>query len=554
MNTLISGLIGYYLPIKNEMIKLQLGLLINTMLNTLINNNYYTKIVNYLFSRKNNHVVIESLYEDRKNPIYQKFENYIMDNFSKKITSSILVPKEGSISLLVNNNSFKDKIIDNFESNKIEILFNEQTPGKDDKKELIKKQKIIIESKTASQETLKKYVISICKLEKAVNKTLTIWRPLSQIRNKEEDISWECTKCKTNKSFENTIVSDDVEKNLFNDIDWFINSDDWYSNKGLPYKRGYLLYGPPGTGKTSIIKAIANHYNLNIFTIDFETIKTNNDLINMIIEINVLAQNKRYILSLEDIDRSAIWKERYYREDCKITKDCLLNVIDGIIESYGRILIMTCNDPSFIKRYPAIHRPGRIDQCVKIDYCDVAQVTKLINKFYDINIERTPVIKDQITPAQFIKIMQQHPDSSEFILKHIEDITPNLLDNSLDNNISNKSLVNFIQGNSKKTSNVNTINNLKRDIRHYNKQITRLNKVIVRNENSIERWKNKTIPNLKEKLVKKQEIEKKNKQKERERNREIKKLTKEKEKTKKYYEEKLGKSQIVTRSMEKKIM
>ena len=41
MNTLISGLIGYYLPIKNEMIKLQLGLLINTMLNTLINNNYY---------------------------------------------------------------------------------------------------------------------------------------------------------------------------------------------------------------------------------------------------------------------------------------------------------------------------------------------------------------------------------------------------------------------------------------------------------------------------------------------------------------------------------
>ena len=48
-------------------------------------------------------------------------------------------------------------------------------------------QKIIIESKTASQEILKKYVISICKLEKAVNKTLTIWRPLSQIRNIEEE-------------------------------------------------------------------------------------------------------------------------------------------------------------------------------------------------------------------------------------------------------------------------------------------------------------------------------------------------------------------------------
>ena len=36
----------------------------------------------------------------------------------QKNNFSILVPKEGSISLLVNNNSFKDKIIDNFESNK----------------------------------------------------------------------------------------------------------------------------------------------------------------------------------------------------------------------------------------------------------------------------------------------------------------------------------------------------------------------------------------------------------------------------------------------------
>ena len=59
-----------------------------------------------------------------------------------------------------------------------------------------------------------------------------------------------------------------------------------------------------------------------------------------------------------------------------------------------------------------------------------------------------------------------------------------------------------------------------------------------RNENSIERWKNKTIPNLKEKLIKKQEIEKKNKQKEKERNKEIKKLIREKDKGKKYYEEK----------------
>jgi mitochondrial chaperone BCS1 len=30
----------------------------------------------------------------------------------------------------------------------------------------------------------------------------------------------------------------------------------WYSNRGIPYRRGYLLYGPPGTGKRSLTPAI----------------------------------------------------------------------------------------------------------------------------------------------------------------------------------------------------------------------------------------------------------------------------------------------------------
>jgi ATP-dependent 26S proteasome regulatory subunit len=32
---------------------------------------------------------------------------------------------------------------------------------------------------------------------------------------------------------------------------------DWYTKRGIPHRRGYLLYGPPGTGKTSMIQAVA---------------------------------------------------------------------------------------------------------------------------------------------------------------------------------------------------------------------------------------------------------------------------------------------------------
>ena len=41
------------------------------------------------------------------------------------------------------------------------------------------------------------------------------------------------------------------------DIKRFIDSAKWYSEKGVPYRRGYLLYGPPGTGKSSFTQALA---------------------------------------------------------------------------------------------------------------------------------------------------------------------------------------------------------------------------------------------------------------------------------------------------------
>jgi mitochondrial chaperone BCS1 len=37
-----------------------------------------------------------------------------------------------------------------------------------------------------------------------------------------------------------------------------------YYERGVPYRRGYLLYGPPGSGKTSYIYAIASHLDYNI--------------------------------------------------------------------------------------------------------------------------------------------------------------------------------------------------------------------------------------------------------------------------------------------------
>ena len=55
-----------------------------------------------------------------------------------------------------------------------------------------------------------------------------------------------------------TVDMDSKDKqDMVDDITKYLASRQFYSNRGIPYRRGYLLYGPPGTGKTSLSSAIA---------------------------------------------------------------------------------------------------------------------------------------------------------------------------------------------------------------------------------------------------------------------------------------------------------
>lgn len=47
-----------------------------------------------------------------------------------------------------------------------------------------------------------------------------------------------------------------------------INGASWHIERGIPWRRGYLLYGPPGTGKTSLVKALAGTLDLDVAVIN----------------------------------------------------------------------------------------------------------------------------------------------------------------------------------------------------------------------------------------------------------------------------------------------
>lgn len=99
-------------------------------------------------------------------------------------------------------------------------------------------------------------------------------------------------------------MDSNIADDIIQDINKFLVSGEWYINKGVPYRRGYLLYGPPGTGKTSFVQAVAGACNLNICYLNLSGGNLDDDGLNSLLN----AAPMRSIILLEDID--AIFVER----------------------------------------------------------------------------------------------------------------------------------------------------------------------------------------------------------------------------------------------------
>lgn len=111
-------------------------------------------------------------------------------------------------------------------------------------------------------------------------------------------IGWTKVQSKKPRTLESVILDKGNAHKLLDDIKQFQKSANWYLDKGIPYRRGYLLYGPPGTGKTSFTLAIAGTLRLNICYLNLSGNRLDDDGLNRALN----QAPGRSIILLEDID------------------------------------------------------------------------------------------------------------------------------------------------------------------------------------------------------------------------------------------------------------
>ncbi len=267
---------------------------------------------------------------------------------------------------------------------------------------------------------------------------------------------WEGSDSKNVRKLDTVVLPKDIKDEIKDDMEIFLNSEEWYLHRDIPYTRGYLLYGLPGTGKTSLIKALSLHYKKHIAFLILNSVESDKQLIELLQSIDY----KTTILIIEDIDamidlvksrelaskskqetksetsddsEDYVIEQKHNKSPSKSKKDPtltstltfsgILNAIDGVFNTHGRIMFMTTNKPEILDE--ALIRAGRCDVKKQFNYCDRKQIQELYYMFF----EKEPpsgqidgIKQYAYSPAHISSVFMRYRNTPDKALIHLDDI------------------------------------------------------------------------------------------------------------------------------------
>ena len=182
------------------------------------------------------------------------------------------------------------------------------------------------------------------------------------------------------RPLESVILDQGIKERIVADVYDFLGSGKWYYDRGIPYRRGYLLHGPPGSGKSSFIQALAGKLDYNIAILNLSERGMTDDRLSYL--LTIIPQ--RTLVLLEDADAAFTARrtqtDAHGYQGANVTFSGLLNALDGVASAEERILFLTTNH---IERLDgALVRPGRVDMTVRLGEVTRWQAERLWDRFY----------------------------------------------------------------------------------------------------------------------------------------------------------------------------
>ncbi|KAH9317678.1 hypothetical protein KI387_019447 [Taxus chinensis] len=235
-------------------------------------------------------------------------------------------------------------------------------------------------------------------------------------------------------TFETLALDPDLKDDIMQDLQKFSQRETYYKKVGRAWKRGYLLYGPPGTGKSSMIAAISNFLQYDIYDLELTEVKSNTELRKLLI-----ATTNKSIIVIEDIDCSLDLSDRKKKgkkeskedpnpaaakpenetPESNVTLSGVLNFTDGLWSCCGseRIIIFTTNHIDRLDS--ALLRSGRMDKHIHLSFCGFSALRVLARNY--LGIEDHPLFEEVEILIEEAKITPA--DVSEELMRSSEDPT-----------------------------------------------------------------------------------------------------------------------------------